>query len=657
MKQIWKLDHTFTVGLQDKLKLFAKNALHVDSANKANNASFGNAVMVRNYGNHAQITTCMGLNGLLFSNKALSLLGQHLALGNISFEEYNIDFLSKVLIFDNGRIKNSQRPFIVLCRLFSMMLDRIEAGTLTQEDRFITKTECINYLFPDTDASADQYEPGSEDVLNDILQNRPVSGDNSWNTHDSWDAALSATNLIVCRNDAYYLADDADHNLIKFIADFAYDNVDTSTTLYDHLADEKNGILSRISAIDENALLNISVEEAYKKLFEDQNSAHKIFKNYPGLVISVLKNNMLRDRLFAFVRTLRGESESPEIHTEILQIKEPALNRVYFGAPGTGKSHELNIQAKQFLPTNIERVTFFANYSYAQFVGGYKPVMVPREKTDESGKKIIEKVIEYAYVPGPFIRTLIKAMRSSGEQFLLIVEELNRANAAAVFGDTFQLLDRNTDGISEYPITVTDELNQYLIDEKIFTKDQQATLKIPANMYIWATMNSADQGVFPMDTAFRRRWDYEYIDINNNEADVVNCTIKCPNGTTYSWNMLRKAINDKLSSEHNINEDKLIGPFFIAKELLDGSDKSSKAFNSKVLMYLFEDAARHCRNSFFCGDGQNCKPEDLRTYSAVCKAFDKYGARIFGEQTEQKAVGKTQENGMPNITEPGSNEE
>ena len=190
--------------------------------------------------------------------------------------------------------------------------------------------------------------------------------------------------------------------------------------------------------------------------------------------------------------------------------KYHAYNRIIFGAPGTGKSFQLKQEStdgNHF--ANIERITFHPDYSYGQFVGSYKPV------SDDDGR------IRYEYVPGPFMRTLVKALESgkngdSAEKFLLIVEEINRAKVAAVFGDMFQLLDRTDAGDSVYEIQASEDVRRYLARELGGTKDNYTSIKIPNNMYIWATMNSADQGVFPMDTAFKRRWEFTYLGIDYN---------------------------------------------------------------------------------------------------------------------------------------------
>ena len=264
---------------------------------------------------------------------------------------------------------------------------------------------------------------------------------------------------------------------------------------------------------------------------------------------------------------------SGEIKKELLGFKPNQFqsnqnrNKIYFGAPGTGKSYSLNKQKDILLldynDKNYERVTFHPDYTYANFVGTYKPVP-------------IGDTISYEYVPGPFMRILVKALKNPSEPFLLIIEEINRANVAGVFGDVFQLLDRDMNSnSSEYPINASEDMRNYLKKElKCINHSQKELLvndyekiKIPQNMFIWATMNSADQGVFPMDTAFKRRWDFKYIKINDGENKIKNLIFNL-NGKKFSWNKLRKCINNELIVSYGVNEDKLIGPFFAFKEYM-----------------------------------------------------------------------------------------
>lgn len=313
-------------------------------------------------------------------------------------------------------------------------------------------------------------------------------------------------------------------------------------------------------------------------------------------------------------------------------------NRIIFGAPGTGKSFQLKRDCNEFIDGYggmCERVTFYPDYTYSQFVGAYKPVMA------DNGHDI-----EYNFVQGPFLRVYLEALKSamsnSPKPCILIIEEINRAKAASVFGDLFQLLDRDKDGVSEYEINTSEEVKRFLADKLGGQKEDYRTIRLPNNMFIWATMNSADQGVYPMDTAFKRRWNFEYLGIDKNEDKMPKVEIKMgrTTSTTTDWNLLRKAINEKLSRDIKANEDKLLGPFFISKNLLDtvsaaghtmeDEDEFKEVFKSKVLMYLFEDAGRSNRPKLFDGCADKSK------YSSICEAFDELGMGVFGKDFEEK---------------------
>lgn len=365
--------------------------------------------------------------------------------------------------------------------------------------------------------------------------------------------------------------------------------------------------------------------------------------------------------------------ESSMWNNEVLKManeKDQLLKKrqlIYFGAPGTGKSTELNNRAKECFGENITRVTFHPSYTYAHFFGSYKPV------SDDSGKKI-----EYRFIPGPFMNTLIKALTetavdSSGEpkKHLLLIEEINRANPAAVFGDVFQLLDRDKNGESIFPVETSEEVKRYMTKNVAVSLDS-SSLKIPKNMYIWATMNSADQGVFPMDTAFKRRWNFKYMNLDiDSQKDVKldsgetvddnqvtdTKSIKkalvpffevATNKTTFTWEKFRNTTNETLKAL-GVNEDKCLGPFFInAQELLeiqnhisltekidDSKDEIKdfqESFCNKVLMYLYEDAAKNCRPKFFSCEKNNGGRAVIPFFSEVKKKFITEGISVFGDE-------------------------
>ena len=365
------------------------------------------------------------------------------------------------------------------------------------------------------------------------------------------------------------------------------------------------------------------------------------FKDQNNLLYLYRKYYELDDMELVLPVPLEPEDSSMEIpqpiHALNFQLNFPSpfeKNRIIFGAPGTGKSYHLKREAEELCEGDaerIERVTFHPDYAYSHFMGCYKP-----QTTPDGG-------VRYGFVPGPFLRVLVKALRSGMEgeatPHLLLIEEINRARVAAVFGDAFQLLDRVDDEFSEYDIAVSEDVKAYLSEELGCSPNDCERIRIPGNMFIWATMNSADQGVFPMDTAFKRRWTFEYLPIDPEDAPDVLIPVNTNGETSYvSWNVLRGAINDRLSAMR-INEDKLIGPYFLKPSVLEGDENGrvknlaafNKSFKNKILMYLFEDAARQRRQELFRG----CV--DCHRYSSLCNEFDKNGLGIFGDDLIKQA--------------------
>ena len=194
------------------------------------------------------------------------------------------------------------------------------------------------------------------------------------------------------------------------------------------------------------------------------------------------------------------------------------------------------------------------------------------------------------------------------------------------------LLDRNENNDSEYPINTSEDMKKFL---KVELNKNFDEIRIPKNMFIWATMNSADQGVFAMDTAFKRRWDFKYFSINHNEKLTENIKVNI-NGQEVVWNELRKAINEELLT-YKINEDKLLGPFFAFNEYQNKQISESEfkeIFKNKIIMYLFEDAAKSRRNELFSGVAKNTNI----TYSQICEDFDKNGIEIFTDSIKEKFI-------------------
>lgn len=327
--------------------------------------------------------------------------------------------------------------------------------------------------------------------------------------------------------------------------------------------------------------------------------------------------------------------------SEASEVKLP-YNLIYFGAPGTGKSHSLNkLAGEHFDKAHTRRVTFHPDYSYASFVGCYKPTMQwPEQKPDESlSENMRRPYISYEFVPGPLVKSYVEAKTHPNEDYLLIVEELNRANPAAVFGDVFQLLDRKGDGASEYDVDVPVDLGEFLWKEfydasgcadeapGLYSHEENVAhrvnaMRLPSNLYIWTTMNSADQGVFPMDTAFKRRWEFRYMGIDEGEGKYAGKVVRIgAKREPVEWNVLRHAINGLLKGKARVNEDKLLGPFFLKESALDDDEAFDEAFKSKVLLYLYEDAAKMKRPKVF-------RHPDF-TYSEICAEYDSSADGVF----------------------------
>jgi 5-methylcytosine-specific restriction endonuclease McrBC GTP-binding regulatory subunit McrB len=219
--------------------------------------------------------------------------------------------------------------------------------------------------------------------------------------------------------------------------------------------------------------------------------------------------------------------------------------------------------------------------------------------------------VTYAFSPGPFAKVLKKAWENPGEKVYLVIEELNRAPAAAVFGELFLLLDRKGDGSSVYPASFPNpEFEKWLPN----TNGQEpGKITLPSNMWILATMNSADQGVYPLDSAFRRRWKQEYVPLDYSIAPNTPIRIIRGDGSVGQTNwpdFVEKLNNFLISDKLDIQEDRLIGPRFLSENEL----KEEKTIPGKLLIYLWDDLLRHNgRNEVF-------NTRSVKTYGAISEA-------------------------------------
>ncbi|MBO7440116.1 MAG: hypothetical protein J6U21_10615 [Bacteroidales bacterium] len=280
-------------------------------------------------------------------------------------------------------------------------------------------------------------------------------------------------------------------------------------------------------------------------------------------------------------------------------VEISSRQQIFYGAPGTGKSHTIKQVVEDIHLPHI-RTTFHPDSDYSTFVGAYKPTSIDVPMRNGSGqiieeddKEVIEKKIIYTFVPQAFLKAYVAAWKNQGFPFFLIIEEINRGNCAQIFGDLFQLLDRNSEGVSEYPITPDDDIRKHL--KGIFsTLDQSLQdsipdvirsgriMRLPQNLYIWATMNTSDQSLFPIDSAFKRRWDWKYTPIANGNK---NWKIKA-DGKEYDWWQFLEEINKQIYDAIH-SEDKKLGYYFCKP--INGQTIDAETFVSKVVFYLWND--------------------------------------------------------------------
>lgn len=349
-------------------------------------------------------------------------------------------------------------------------------------------------------------------------------------------------------------------------------------------------------------------------------------KNQSELHFTAIVVNAEESVSYADSKTRKKEWEI--LLKQRINTTDPKVNTheqiIYFGAPGTGKSHKIEARPDINEEDRI-RTTFHPDTDYSSFVGCYKPM---QDKDDP--KKILYKFegqcFTKAYIEA--WKRFIDPKKGQNCNFTLVIEEINRGNCAQIFGDIFQLLDRNEQGFSQYGIHPDEDLAAYLKDEFIGIKDifpvdyvniaDGAEMKLPPNLSIIATMNTSDQSLFPIDSAFKRRWDWEYIPIQYKPEDSDGNTIVNKidiDGAIYNWGDFISAVNGRIFNLTH-SEDKELGYFFVKPNV--DNKITTKRFVSKVIFYLWSDIykdytghndsifkiddEKYSFNSFFEGD-------------------------------------------------------
>lgn len=380
---------------------------------------------------------------------------------------------------------------------------------------------------------------------------------------------------------------------------------------------QKNGIYEAIGENGEGSLINISGDEEVKgplriitaAIKDDTEPFLKVSKKKKGHVklkdssTDSIKNYAERVKTNLRISNVDLNSELAKQKTvkgmdDISSLDGFGKNIIYYGAPGTGKSYGLTELIKEsgindYDPKAgnefVERITLHPEYTYSDFVGQIMPVV--KSSSNESG----EKDISYDFQPGDFTRILKIAFENKDHPVFLVMEEMSRTNIAAVFGDLFQLLDRDKDGNSEYAI------DNPLIAKYIFADEYKTKIYLPYNLMIVGTVNTSDQNVYAMDTAFKRRFEWRYVSTipekdfdNNPELSFID---KEQNERWILWEDFFETLNDYIVNNLKLSEDKQIGPYFI-KFSTDKSlsyeknlENNNNLIKNKLLQYLWEDVA------------------------------------------------------------------
>ena len=357
-------------------------------------------------------------------------------------------------------------------------------------------------------------------------------------------------------------------NLIKYVFKVIEVNSKNDELILEKVLESNNGI-----TIDDDELINKFQQQEIVKIDESY---------FINIYNDILTNLNLFDE-----EINSPDESSPEVDDDLeSQRLDCGKNTLIYGVPGAGKSWTINEKKCKYIDDyHKERVVFHPDYTYSDFVGQILP-------------KVSDNNIEYEFIPGPFTNILKKSYKAPTEKFVLIIEEINRGNAPAIFGDIFQLLDRMKKpkdgfkkGTSEFGIT-----NSEIADNVYENKEHK--VRIPSNLSIIATMNTSDQNVFTLDTAFKRRWNMEMI---KNDFSKPTFSGNPISDTGISWEVFGTAINEIILDNANStlsSEDKRLGAYFVDEKEL----KDPKQFAEKVLMYLWDDVFKFSRDDYFNKD-------------------------------------------------------
>ena len=465
----------------------------------------------------------------------------------------------------------------------------------------------------------------------------------------------------------------ATHCIIRYSSKFVIDqlaildalfkeegkSVDTITQVWN----ARKNVLQKNGKVDNRFYFNGLMQDVfYLDSTGEERKAKFTVRNYMAGEYSELHIKKAEDGIFDIeiknVTTPYNDGKEDDI--EEISCKNSCLiplQQIFYGAPGTGKSFKIKRETKN---QSKIRTTFHPDSDYSTFVGCYKPTMNEDVKYDKDGnEKSCTKQIEYAFVAQSFLKAYVKAWKfyccagdEKAKAQYLIIEEINRGNCAQIFGDLFQLLDRNEDGYSTYPIVADTDIQRYLSKEfeKVNIPDSLnaiyddydgnivedikngIVLALPNNLYIWATMNTSDQSLFPIDSAFKRRWDWKYMPIDTKKE---NWNIEV-DGKKYSWSDFLEAVNEQIFKVTK-SEDKKLGFYFCRA---NNHVVDAEKFVGKVIFYLYNDVFKDYGYDRKMFQGEDGKTIQFHEYFQSNGDINEQKAALFLNNLEIKPIGE-----------------
>lgn len=436
-----------------------------------------------------------------------------------------------------------------------------------------------------------------------LLLNEKRKNDNNINATISGDEF----HIFVCRIKNYNECDSTVDAILEYRKLSENDKTDVKNK-YSKIVIDKSRIKTAFKNLlyvdsDSSGCFNIpeyNIDLIKEKVNDFENSYDEIMSMDDEKYFEMLQSNM---SLFDFIKS--GEN-SKLINEESTNLN--GSNEIYYGAPGTGKSYMVNESldynpGDDFYDKFVFRTTFYEDYSYLDFVGEVKPDTF----NDDIG---------YNFIPGIFTKSLKSAIDNPKKKVYLIIEELTRGNAESIFGDIFQLLDRDDNGKSVYGI---DNAN---ISKYVFGSESHKVY-LPSNLFIICTANSTDQNTFVLDTAFKRRFSFNYIDVKPSHDNNFNFMY---NNKELKWDDFYMNLNNFIVYDLKLSEDKQIGEWFVvgSKDV----KKNTKMVKEKVLNYLWEDVNGL---SLINIDTDNIFLDEFKTFRDLMKAFDE-GKEVFNKK-------------------------